>query len=270
MAKTWRKRLEQAWDEPGEVVIKLLQGVIDHLRGYSYNFDKNGERQLLATLSTMNLCTVFDVGANVGDWSHVAASYLPQANIHCFELSPRTFQTLQRRLTGRVFHLNNAGMSDEDGEIEFKDYGENSTVNTLLTTASYHDARLPASISRARVVRGTTYCHEHGIASIDLLKIDVEGADHLVLRGFADLFAAKAIRIVQFEYGYTHGDAHFLMRDFCEWFEARGYAVGRLTPRGVAFQPWHYRMNDFRSGPNYVAVRADDAIVMERLRTFRR
>lgn len=97
------------------------------------------------------------------------------------------------------------------------------------------------------------------IESIDILKIDVEGADHLVLKGFSKILEKNNIRLIQFEYGYTHGDAKFLMRDFYELFEGYGYIVGRLTKKGVKFEDWHYKMNDFKSGPNYVAIRKDDS-----------
>lgn len=263
------ERLRRAWDDPRAVGVKLLQGAIDGLRGYSYDFDKNGERRLLEALAALPVRTVFDVGANVGDWSLAVSSALPAADIHCFELSPRTWKTLSARLQGPRFHVNNCGMGRESGDISFKDYGENSTVNTILPNATYHDARLASVTSTARIVSGDDYCREHGIVSIDLLKIDVEGADHLVLQGFAPQLGAQAIRVVQFEYGYTHGDAKFLMRDFHELFAGHGYIVGRLTRRGVAFGPWNYKMNDFRSGPNYVAVRRDDTETIRLLERFR-
>lgn len=267
--RTLGERLRKAWADPRAVGVKLLQGAIDGLRGYSYDFDRNGERRLLEALSRVQVRTVFDVGANVGDWSLAAARALPSATIHGFELSPRTFKTLQARLQGERFRVNNRGMGRESGTISFKDYGENSTVNTILTNATYHDARLDAVMSTAELVSGDDYCREQGIDFIDLLKIDVEGADHLVLEGFLPELRAKAIRVVQFEYGYTHGDAKFLMRDFCELFASHGYVVGRLTQRGVAFSPWNYKMNDFRSGPNYVAVRKDDTEIIHLLERFR-
>lgn len=263
--KTLGQRLSKAWADPRTVGVKLLQGAIDHLRGYSYDFERNGERQLLERMATLGARTVFDVGANVGDWTLVAAQLMPDAHIHCFELSPRTWRTLSQRVSGARFTVNNCGMGDRDGTIEFKDYGENSTVNTILPNATYHDAKLTAAVSRAEIVTGDTYCARHGIERIDLLKIDVEGADHLVLAGFERMLRAQTVRVVQFEYGYTHGDAKFLMRDFYALFARHGYTVGRLERRGVAFEPWHYKMNDFRSGPNYVAVPQNDDAALSAL-----
>ena len=57
-----------------------------------------------------------------------------------------------------------------------------------------------------------------------------------------------------------------LMRDFYDMFERHGYAVGAIKPRGVAFLKWSYELNDFLSGPNYVAVPKDDAEMIAALR----
>lgn len=266
--KTFKERLNKAAKDPRQVLVKALQGLIDQLRGYSYNFEKNGEKRLLERLAELKPVTVFDVGANVGDWSLVASALMPQATVHCFELSPSTYQTLRQRLVGAQFRVNNCGMGNQNGVIEFKDYGENSTVNTILTDATYHDHQLTARITQSQIVTGDSHCKGHGVDQIDLLKIDVEGADHLVLEGFAEMLSRRKVRVVQFEYGYTHGDAKFLMRDFYRLFAAYGYLVGRLSPRGVDFSPWHYKLNDFRSGPNYLAVHQDDADLLERLKMF--
>ncbi len=256
--RTKLDRLKKASRNPRAILIKILQKGIDVLRGYSYDFEKNGERELLSRLSSSGFKVVFDVGCNVGEWSATAVRYFPDARIHCFELSESTFNTLAENLKGPNFLLNNMGMGAKDAVVEYKDYGDNSKVNTLLVDATYHDQKIDFQIKRSTVRAGDSYCKEKNIEKIDLLKIDVEGADHLVLEGFAQLLQKQGIRVIQFEYGYTHGDAKFLMRDFYRLFESHGYVVGRVQKGGIAFEDWTYKHNDFRSGPNYVAVRKDD------------
>lgn len=261
-ARSRKERLTKAVRDPRSIMIKVLQKGIDALRGYSYDFDKNGEKELLSQLAALDFKVVFDVGCNVGDWSRTAIRYFPSARIHCFELSEGTFKTLAGNLQGPAFVLNNMGMGDKDAVVEYKDYGEDSKVNTLLVGATYHDRKIAFQIKRSTVRAGDSYCAEKGIGHIDFLKIDVEGADHLVLEGFAGLLGRQAIRVVQFEYGYTHGDARFLMRDFYRLFARHGYIVGRVQKGGIVFEDWTYKHNDFRSGPNYVAVRREDAEIV--------
>lgn len=257
--RTKLDRLKKAYRNPRAILVKILQKGIDVLRGYSYDFEKNGERELLSKLSSSGFKVVFDVGCNVGEWSSTAVQYFPVARIHCFELSDGTFKTLAENLKGPNFVLNNMGMGDKDAVVEYKDYGENSKVNTLLVDATYHDQKIDFQIKRSTIRSGDSYCREHAIEQIDFLKIDVEGADHLVLEGFTELLQEQAVRVIQFEYGYTHGDAKFLMRDFFKFFESHGYVVGRVQKGGIAFEDWTYKHNDFRSGPNYVAVRKSDS-----------
>jgi hypothetical protein len=52
--------------------------------------------------------------------------------------------------------------------------------------------------------------------------------------------------------------------DFHEYFEARGYAVGKIYPRGVDFRPYAVSDEDFR-GPNYLACRKDKPEYIQRL-----
>ena len=109
-------------------------------------------------------------------------------------------------------------------------------------------------LSRAIATTGDQFCLEHGIAEIDFLKIDVEGAEQHVLQGFEQMLSRQSIDIIQFEYGYANGDAGWLMKNFYEYLEGFGYVLGPLKSKGVIFMPFKYGLNDFRSGPNFVAL----------------
>ncbi len=188
----------------------------------------------------------------------MAAEHFPNATIHTFELSNLTFEVLAKTLSDARFVNNNCGLSDAEGSIRYKDYGPESKFNTLLGNATYHDDQIAVTEREGLVRTGNAYCQEHGIDQIDFLKVDVEGAEHMVLSGFSELLNNQAIRAVQFEYGYTNGDAHFLMRDFYQLFESHGYQVGKIHRQGVQFQAWSYPLNNFKSGPNFLAVRSTD------------
>ena len=71
------------------------------------NMHTNGEVWFIR--SVLPQCKiVFDVGANVGDWTALALSINPCQKIHCFEPSKTTFQCLQTR-GGAIY--NNSGLS---------------------------------------------------------------------------------------------------------------------------------------------------------------
>ena len=248
-----------------KLIYRAARRYIRRADGYSYDFAKNGEEWILQRAAALDFSVVFDVGANVGSWTQHAQRYFDNAELHCFELSAETFATLSRNIESNRCHLNNYGLSDSNADIEYKDYGRDSGVNTLLLDASFHDSSIEPAVKKGKVRRGEDYCQTEGIDYIDFLKIDVEGAEHLVLQGFAKMLSEQRIRMVQFEYGYTHGDAKFLMRDFYELFASYGYRVGKLRKGRVEFVEWSYALNDFDSGPNFIAVRETNTDLIQYL-----
>jgi FkbM family methyltransferase len=243
---------------------KICKRYIQWADGFSYDFGSNGEKWVVEQLSTMGLKTVFDVGANVGEWTNIALGKFQGATVHSFELSPSTFENLKKNVADEHrSKLNNFGMSNVNERVQYKDYGENSGVNTILPNVDFHDDSIVPSLKSSSVRKGDDYCKEHQIDQIDFLKMDVEGAEHLVLDGFSEMLGGGKIWVVQFEYGYTHGDAKFLMRDFFELFESYGYSVGLVRHGGVKLDKWHYALNDFNSRPKYIAVRAHDQQIID-------
>lgn len=262
--RIWPK-VQRTVANPKRAVASLCQRYLDAYNGYSYDFFKNGESDLLRRSRVLNPSCVFDVGANVGDWTKIALEELPGSVIHGFELSPSTFKTLTSNVQSSRVKLNNFGLSSEEGLVEYKDYGENSTVNTILMSSTFHDARIRPQLRTGTLRTGDSYCREANVDHIDFLKIDTEGSDHLVLMGFAGMLENKAIRLIQFEYGYANGDAKFLMRDFFEFFARYGYIVGRVRKGPIEFRDWTYPDNDFRSGPNYLAIAREDVTLKKLL-----
>ena len=215
-------------------------------------------------LSPFRFQTVFDVGANVGKWSNLAKIYFPNATFHTFEISRTTYKTLTENLPGPEFKNNNFGLSSQKSDISYKDYGSGSGLNSIIQEASVHE-KAPHEVLAARVETGDGYCLDHSVGFVDFLKVDVEGAEHMVLQGFHEMLKKKAVRVIQFEYGYTNVDARFLMGDFFRFFDLYGYNLARIRKRQIQFSDFSYSMNNFESGPNYLALRKDDQQVLEAL-----
>lgn len=227
---------------------------IDRFRNYSYDFSENGEQRVIDAFSRAcgSGVTFFDVGANVGEWTRYFVTKIPEGRGHLFELTPRTYQRLKENHgKNPALSINNFALSDKNGPVSFINYGEGDGGNTMLTGADYH--RKDHSIETAQAETGDSYCDRKEINRIHFLKIDTEGVEYSVLKGLEKMIAAQKVDVIQFEYGYTHGDAGTLMRDFFTFFEKHGYCVGRLTKKGVVFKSFEYSDNDFKSGPNYVA-----------------
>ena len=219
----------------------------------NYDIETNGEGFVLDTLRAFRPRILFDAGANRGDWTLAACSRHPEALIHAFEISPPTFEALAANVASNSrVHCNNVGLSDSEGPITIRHYGGLSA----LTTATAYPHPFEFSEITARTVRGDSYAARNGIDRIDLLKIDVEGMEEAVLRGFEALFARHAIDLVQFEYGRVAILNHVLLSDFHAFFRERGYVVGKIYPVYVDFRDYDFADEDFL-GPNFLACRKD-------------
>ena len=219
---------------------------------WNYDATVNGEFGLLERLRNLPVEVVFDVGANIGEWSMETARHFPNAAIHAFEIVPETFETLTASCGGiESVECHRFGLSNIDGVAVLNYAGANSLVSSLVGVERIH--RSPFTQREVRVRRGDTFCKAAAIDRIDILKIDVEGAENLVIEGFGNWLVEGRIGLVQFEYGRANILTRHLLADYWPFFEQRKYHIGKLMPDGVDFQGYSFNAEDFR-GPNYVAV----------------
>ncbi len=233
---------------------KLCRQYLKWFGNGSYKPARNGERWVLESLRTESIHTVLDVGANVGNWSLMAAELLPQATIYALEVVPNTAPTLGKRVGGhdriRPFAL---GLAAETGTLSLQ---YNEVASTHATFTDYPHSWAGDRID-CPVMQGDEFLAQEGVGRVDFLKVDVEGAEHLVLQGLAESLRMGRIRFVQFEYGLVNILTHFLLRDFYGLFRGYGYAVGKVYPDHVDFRDYDLKDEDFL-GPNYLACRLDD------------
>lgn len=224
------------------------------LNNENYDMATNGELRVLRLIAETRPKVIFDVGANVGEWSAVATQLCPGAQIHAFEVVPSTFDHLAQNVPPQVI-LNSFGLSDTEGEITM-----HLTAGTADATACpieglpLHE-RLYQKTVTGKVRTGATYLAEQSIAEVDYLKIDVEGMDLRVIKGFCD--DIRKVRALQFEYGIFNIGSHDLLADFCSWLTAHGFVVGKVFPRSVQFFVYDFNMETFHAS-NFVAVRKDE------------
>jgi FkbM family methyltransferase len=171
--------------------IRLRLRVRDDLSRYWYfwgytHYELGTTRLLRRLLERQRV--FFDVGANVGYHSFLAAALLEgRGAVHAFEPWPTVFDDLaaNARLNGfRSLDVNCLALADRDGESSlFVPDGPEWTTASLVPDGS---ARVRESVP---AMRFDTYCRRRGIERVDLLKIDVEGAELQVLRGMGSLLS---------------------------------------------------------------------------------
>lgn len=226
----------------------------------------NGEKFVLESLARVRpAATILDVGAHYGEWAALAAATVPRGRIHSFEAIPGNFARLRQACAGLPQVTPHAlGLGEADGELEFSVVPGREELSSALPGVHGTMHRMPFETLRCPVVTGRRFCAEHDLPEVDFLKIDVEGLEHAVLRGFGPMLDERRIRMIQFEYGQLNLQARFFLGDFYELLGRRGYRLGKIYPAYVDFKEYHFT-DDTLTGPNYLAVNADEGELLRHL-----
>ncbi len=118
---------------------------------------------------------VYDVGANVGYYTLLAARYCPAGRIFAFEPLPSNVELLKRHVDlNGVRHavIHECAVSNREGEALFRA----GPTNAMGHLASQGDMRVRVSTLDAMIERGE-------IMEPDLIKMDIEGGEVDAVRG---------------------------------------------------------------------------------------
>jgi len=221
----------------------------------NHSIVENGELRVMERLKAAGFCsTVFDVGANIGEYSIQARRCFPKSDIYAFEPIRRTYVLLCQNTEGTGIRTFNFGLGDRDESLEFS-----LLPDALgLATAQHSIVRLRSPDAervreQCQIRRSGDVATECGVAEIGLLKIDTEGNDWFVLHGFEEWQKAGRIKIIQFEYGLFSITTKKLLFDFYELLTSYGYKIGKIYPTCVDFRDYNPLQEDF-IGPNFLGV----------------
>lgn len=225
--------------------------------------EHNGELDVMRLIGQKQKkeLVAFDVGSNVGQYAtHLLQNWSGRSlALHMFEPSTANGELLNRVFNDKQsdlvrIHINVMALGDENKEAFL--YADEPGSDL----ASLHDLRTPirpfddSAREWVRVSTIDTYCREAGIDHIDLLKIDVEGAEFQVLKGAETMIRQGAIDAIQFEFGAGNITSRVFFRDFwellCDQYHFHQVVRGGLIPIPVYSNEWEI----FRTA-NYLLIR---------------
>lgn len=214
---------------------KKCMSFSSYYENVNWDFRSNGELQVIQKLANQQFSCIFDVGANIGEWSITAQQCHPTAEIHAFEIVPTIADIFRQKIKEIPgIKVNNFGLSDSTQEVDVTYNPSKTTVTTMLDNlSSPNDTKL-----RCQVVNGDSYVSDFVIDRINFLKIDVEGSEHKVLSGFERTIREKRIDVIQFEYSRLNIISHFLLYDFYKYLGEYGYQIGKIYPDYVDFRKY--------------------------------
>lgn len=223
--------------------LKRLAGKSSELTGFKVN-------DLTARRLRDNLCaegkTFVDVGAHIGSVIGAVTQSSRPGKIIAIEAIPEKIIDLRHRFPkADIIHC---AVGDSDGEVEF-------TINTALSGNSSLD---PAARERAasfRVIRVQMKRLDDILphSGIDLIKIDIEGAELGALRG-GEAVITGSRPVIVFESG-VHDMAGYSKADLFGWFTDHAYDV--VAPIRVAHNAPPMTLDVFLDAHEYPRLTQD-------------
>jgi FkbM family methyltransferase len=213
--------------------------------------------EILKWLPVSEPINFLDIGANVGQFSEIICQeyninkgILVEPLLNMIEVLEAKFPDKEK------FTIVNAAIADVNAETDFYVNPEFDSVSSLLRVRNNNDELKSLSIkepilTKIKTLTLDSMINENYLNSIDLIKIDVQGAEHLVLKGGVETLKRTKLVYTEFSFkplyeqsstfydlynflsehnfmltninpGYTspigellQGDALFINKDFC-------------------------------------------------------
>ena len=211
-------------------------------------------RAIASLLAQDRPTTVLDVGANVGNWTHAWLAARPATRVVCVEPSALNARALGNRFSREPrVEIVHAATGRQEGQALLAAPGEGSARSTL-----FPDATAGMTVSEeVRLITIDRLCLELGLDSVDVLKLDVEGAELDTLVGAQETLTRT--QVVQFEYGEPDLHSRVWFRDLWDLLTESGFEIQRITLRGLRRIDRYDPALEVPCCTNFIALRGESA-----------
>lgn len=193
---------------------------------YGIGVTENGEENILKKLwkywkDIKKDLVIFDVGANIWQYSTLVDTHISKKVLHSFEPSKKTFSELS--LNTKDFlntSIHNFGLSDKSQVLTLYYEGENVWIDDIHSCASIYPDNITSYISKhtaSEQVELRTlddFCEESNIDHIDFLKLDIEWHELACLQGAQKMLQATRIDMIQIELNRCAISSRVFLRDY--------------------------------------------------------
>lgn len=193
-----------------------------------------------------------DIGANKGLYTQELLKKNSSLECHLFEPSELNIKHLKKAfsLKEKVL-INQFALSDRNskGKLYFHNEGE-GTASITKRRLDHFDITINKDEDILLQRFDEYWKEEKGI--IDYVKVDVEGHELDVLKGFGKFISLT--KLIQFEFGGTCIDARIYFQDFWYFFLENNFEIYRISPRGPVLIKTYSENDELFVYTNYIAV----------------
>jgi len=191
--------------------------------------------------------TIIEIGAHFGEDSARFAEAFPEASIFCFEPDPRCVKVFKKYVKHSNVKLVELALSSTAGEADFFRSFDDQLVESVpdkydwISIEDYNDNKLSNSGSsslkpgyrnnldkiKVKTERFDTWYRGSKLRDIDLVWMDVQGAEKDVIEGFGDIL--EKVNFIWMEYGESEYSGSM----------SREETISLLRQKGFKFAPSH-------------------------------
>ena len=210
---------KHSFQELNDIDFRILQKILFHFTTF---------RQSLNSESVF-----FDVGTNAGSFIK-ALDFFSFPNVHCFE--PHPFLAEKTKQVYPHITMNDYCLGNTNGFIDIYIPNLSVGLSSIVRRPVFDKLNQDITVLNVKCQTLDSYCSEHSIQQIDFIKIDVEGAEKIVLEGAKGLLQSHRIKAGIFEIGETLKDAGTSTEEICALLENYGYVINKeFSPNDYVF-----------------------------------
>ncbi len=148
---------------------------------------------------------IFDIGAHHGQTAKLFRDVFPQAHIYCFEPFAESYEILKQNTASDVnISTFNYGLSDRNAVLEFHSNSFPQTNSLLSTDCQGSETWEEGVLDTKEIVEAEfrtleSVVRDLQLPRVNILKLDVQGAEYLVLQGAGLVFQKGLVDIVYSE-----------------------------------------------------------------------
>jgi len=172
----------------------------------------------------INPKTILDIGGNIGITSIFLAKTFPKATIYSFEPVIDNFEILKKNTQKyKNIKIFNYGLGSQNGSFKLYLSKDSENFGGVSLFPSVGGGTESESYSNCDVKEINAVIKDINISSIDLIKIDTEGAEYDILKSLNDEF----MRGVSWITGELHGNRDFELLDY---LNNLGFSISMKKP----------------------------------------